>query len=482
MKATITQYINIRQWLLVLGAMALGLVVSVVVSRVGPLALLAIPLLIIVLVSFGYPEMGLFAFLFATYINLSYVLIYYHGLPSIAKMFVGFLVMVVFVRRFIFKDELRGWSRLAIVLFLFGLLGSLSLLYVSNFEQAYLDVIDFLKDGLIVLLIIMIISRRESLRPMIWVLLAAGLFMAGISTFQRLTGTYSNNYWGFAPTLNSTDVGLRQAGPVRDPNFFSQILVILVPMALERFINEKKPLPKLIAGMAVLIFIFTIIYTYSRGGFLALAASLMVWLVKRPPKPQIATLMIAAGILVLQLLPSNYTERILSLSSFLPGSSTFVTSDQSFRGRSSENLVAINMFLDHPLTGVGPGNYSLYYQEYSRRLGIDPRRGLRSAHSLYLEVLAERGLPGIFLFSLILYLTIMGLIRSEPLSLAKRDHELADISIAVLGSVVGYLVSALFLHGAQIRYFWVLIGIAWAVKKIAETAKSGVGLQEVSDR
>lgn len=482
MKATVLRFINVHQWMLVLAAVLAGLIVSFAVAQVGPLSLLAIPLLIIVLVSFGYPEIGLFTFLFVTYINLSSVLIFYHGLPSITKPFVGFLVLVVFVRRFIFKDEFHGWLQLAMLLTSYGLLGSLSLLYVSNFDQAYLDLIDFVKDALIVILIVMIVPRWESIRPMIWVLLTSGLLMGCISIFQRLTGTFSNNYWGFGSVLNSSDVGLRLAGPIKDPNTYAQILVVLVPFAMERYQNEKSLLLKFVAGSTFLVLLFTIIFTYSRGGFIALLVAIVVWVIKRPPSPQLATLIVAVGILVLQLLPPNYTERILSLSAFLPGSSSFVTSDQSFRGRSSENLVAINMFLDHPVTGIGPGNYSVYYQDYSRQLGIDPRRGSRAAHSLYLEVLAERGIPGVFLFGLIFYLTFRGLLRSETLLLKGNETRLADIPVAVLASLAGYMASALFLHGAYIRYYWVLIGIAWAVIKVTLSYLDRPSLHEAPDR
>ncbi len=474
--------IDAHQLILVLATVFVGLVISLAVSRIGPFALLAIPVLLVTFISFGYPQLGLFAFLLVTYINLSYVLIYFHGLPSIAKPFVGFLVLVVFVRRFIFKDEFRGWSQLAIPLAIYGLLGSLSLLYVANFEQAYLDIIDYFKDALIVLLIVLIISRRKSLHSLFWILLIAGLWMSSITIYQRFTGTYTNNYWGFAATLNSSDVGIRLAGPIRDPNFFAQIILVLVPFAMERYQNEKKPLLKLIAGTAFLLFILTVIFTYSRGGFVALVAVFVVWFIKRPPSPKSATLIVAAGILVFQLLPPNYSDRILSLSSFLPSSTSSIIGDRSFKGRSSENLVAINMFLDHPVTGVGPGNYSVYYQDYSRELGIDSRRGLRSAHSLYLEIIAERGLPGIFVFGLILYLTFRGLFRSEAVLSQRRDAEVADIPVAVLASLAGYLVSALFLHGAQIRYFWVLIGIAWAVTKVIADSPGSLRSRQASEQ
>ena len=52
------------------------------------------------------------------------------------------------------------------------------------------------------------------------------------------------------------------------------------------------------------------------------------------------------------------------------------------------------MWRVHPIMGVGPGNFEQHYLDYSSRIGIDPRAEERSAHSLYLESLAETGLVG----------------------------------------------------------------------------------------
>jgi O-antigen ligase len=47
---------------------------------------------------------------------------------------------------------------------------------------------------------------------------------------------------------------------------------------------------------------------------------------------------------------------------------------------------------DHPLLGVGSGNYEVHYPSYARVVALDGRREERAAHSLYLEVAAENGL------------------------------------------------------------------------------------------
>ena len=73
----------------------------------------------------------------------------------------------------------------------------------------------------------------------------------------------------------------------------------------------------------------------------------------------------------------------------------------SFRGRMSEYAVGFRMFRDNPVLGIGYDNYAANYLDYSMRIGLDPRRTERSAHSLYLEVLAEQGLLGLLLFGFV---------------------------------------------------------------------------------
>ena len=111
-----------------------------------------------------------------------------------------------------------------------------------------------------------------------------------------------------------------------------------------------------------------------------------------------STLLVA----VLQFIPATYLDRISSLTQISSGQAGIVT-DESFRGRLSENLAAIQMFQDHPIFGVGLNNFQLEYQEYSRRIGLDPRRELRSPASLYLEILSEQGLFGIAIFGYLIF-------------------------------------------------------------------------------
>ena len=53
------------------------------------------------------------------------------------------------------------------------------------------------------------------------------------------------------------------------------------------------------------------------------------------------------------------------------------------------------MFVEHPLTGVGRGNYYGRYPDYARRVDPSMPSGTLGAHSTPLAIAAETGLLGL---------------------------------------------------------------------------------------
>jgi O-antigen ligase len=461
---------NFWKWTLplILLAITLGISVALTVNWVGVLALAAIVGLLLVLGTLTNPDLGLMMFIMVIYINLSSVLISYYGFPSIAKPLVVLMGVLIIIRGALFRDEFHGWALPAILLGLYSFLGSVSLAYASDFTLALNTLIDYLKDAVIAIIIIMLIQRPSSLYRAVWALLITGIFMGTLSVYQQLTGNFGNDFYGFAQVGTSSTTGTRLAGPIGDPNFYAQIMVLLIPMAIDRVWNEKKPLLKALAGWAFFVITLTVIFTYSRGAFLAMVAALVFMAIKRPPRLPAALLGLAAALLIFQFVPANYRERISTLLDFLPMNGNGGYVDPSVQGRTSENIVAWNMFLDNPITGVGLGNYNAYYEEYSRKLGIDPRREGRSAHNLYLEIAAERGIFGFFLFIAIVTLTLAQAFKAEKAFKELGNKSMADLS-ALLGiSILTYLITAIFLHDAFPRFFWLIVGLAWAAPQCAD--------------
>ena len=146
------------------------------------------------------------------------------------------------------------------------------------------------------------------------------------------------------------------------------------------------------------------------------------------------------------------------------------TLDSSAIRRYEENVAAWNVFMDHPILGVGPGHFAAFYSNpYSNRIGlIQQTKGYRG-HNLYLETLAETGLIGLLSLMAIIFVVMRGLWREHQL-LAQRCPELDYMAIGFLLSLAAYAISAVFAHLSYQRYFWLLVAVSSAGVRIIHQA------------
>lgn len=85
-------------------------------------------------------------------------------------------------------------------------------------------------------------------------------------------------------------------------------------------------------------------------------------------------------------------------------------------------LYAMSLWKEHPLFGVGLGG-TRYYMAAEH-----PEYTISNPHNTYLQILAELGLPGIFLFIPLLVFTLLGIIRLVRLCVKSR-HCAYDITL-----------------------------------------------------
>lgn len=465
-------------WLAVLFgglALALGGAVTLAIPFIpNPLLILAIPVaLLIGLATFANSEVGLLILIFITYTRFSDVLVKYQRLPSVADPLIGLLFVVIAVRWLLYGERPKGWGRAALAVLIFGMWCMSSLFYAENQKVTGFALSVYVKDTIVAVMAASVLQRLVTLRRIVWMLLAAGIFLGTFTVWQQVTGTFSNNYWGFAQGADQNIIGqtsgFRASGSVGDPNFYAQIMVVLVPLALDRFWNERAWWLRGLAAYALVITILTILFTYSRGGFVAMALAAGLMFVRRPPRLPVIIAVIAAAAVLLPLVPPQYTARITTIIDLIPGlGQTDATTEISFRGRLSENTAAILMFQEHPLIGVGLDNYKITYQEYSRRLGLDDRVELRAPHSLYLQIASELGIVGLIIFGGILFLLFRGLIQSQRDLIHYGLEEQAHLIFAFQAGVVGFLLAAIFLHSAYARFLWLLFAIALTIPNVVK--------------
>jgi O-antigen ligase len=114
--------------------------------------------------------------------------------------------------------------------------------------------------------------------------------------------------------------------------------------------------------------------------------------------------------------------------------------------------VAVHAFKSKPLTGIGPGTFGFYWAQHGPIYEF-----IRNAHSLYLETLAETGLPGfVLLVGFLLVVLVAGIARSL------RAPPLARASLAAgTASFAGFCV------GAGYDWLWQLAVIPVAALLLA---------------
>jgi hypothetical protein len=96
-----------------------------------------------------------------------------------------------------------------------------------------------------------------------------------------------------------------------------------------------------------------------------------------------------------------------------------------------------------------------------------------------LEVVAETGIIGLTIFlSLIWYAMRCAVIaRRKFLEVAQSDYAHLTTGLAV--AFISYLVSALFIHAAFPRYFYLLLGIMYSLPAVAEHVRQDVAAKGI---
>lgn len=417
------------------------------------------------------PRLALVVLLLFVYLNLSEVLVRFHDLPSLLQL----LVLPVAVSAVLAAGP-RGVEK-AVVHPLTWLLASYVVLLVASTTWAWdqrLAWAESIEAGkclvLFLLVVLLASSSRKELRLAVVTLFTGGFLLGSLSLFQVLRGEYSGSSWGLARVKQAQIYGdvfePRIAGPLGDPNYYAQILLMVVPFALITFWRERSPWRKGASLTAAVVVVAAILLTYSRGAAVALLVVLGLTVLVRGVSRRELLVIGALVTLILVLAPSGFRERLTTLEQVIPGGSEVTDPDSSFAKRRLVTLAAWKMFLDHPLRGVGAGNYAVRFDPYGARVGsaapmYDDPGEAQYPHNLYLEVAAETGAVGLVLFGLVL-VTAFGSLARAWRRLRPGPRMTPDLAAGVGIALAGYSMTSLFLHGHYQRYLWILLALAAA--------------------
>ena len=315
-----------------------------------------------------------------------------------------------------------------------------------------------LVQGLLLLIITYAaVRQRRDAILVLGALVVGGLATTAIGFATGASVTY--NQWGAL-------VPKRFGGFTGDPNELGAQLIPAVVLCLILAAAPGRRLLRVAAAGATLILLAGLAATASRGAALGLAGAFVATpvLVRGIRLRGAIASALGVGVAVLLIVLVNPASIAQRLSSFGGGT-----------GRSDLWRVAAKMAEDHPLQGVGAGNFPTAAPLYAQTVPVarpdlvytDPH----VVHNTYLQFFAETGVVGGVAFVL---LVLIALSRARE---AMRPGEGSDVRVpqAVLLAALGYLIAVFFISAAYEKPLWVLLGICFRLPELDSRPTAAAG-------
>lgn len=249
-------------------------------------------------------------------------------------------------------------------------------------------------------------------------------------------------------------------GFMSDNNTFAAGLVMVFPFCwYSRYLVRQYWMKALLAVMCAAC-LFTIMLTHSRGAAVAAVVVLLMLLIHSKRRLLVLVFLLVAGVPGLYMVRDTYFDRLGTIQNY--------EEDNSAMSRIVHNKLALQIWAEHPVTGIGIGleNYFVASTPYLRDIGENNRVGL-VVHNSYLQMLVHCGLPAALIhLCLFVGATLMMWRSSRRLAVTHPGLEYYPRAIEL--SIVGYLIASLTQPRAtfDFAYAVVMYAAAWyAIEK-----------------
>lgn len=274
----------------------------------------------------------------------------------------------------------------------------------------------------------------------------------------------------FFAILGTVGKGLVQIPLLEDENDFALFMNILIPFGYFLAQETKDKRKRIFYYSCVVLYVLGNVASFSRGGFVGLLGVGIFIFYKSKNK---VTLVLIAALLVVLMFAFAPPEYWDEMSTIKEDSHSEVGTGKL---RYDAWKAGWQMFLDHPIIGVGANNFGIWLQDYYPVKEIAHKMWGRAAHSLYFTLIPEMGIVGTVLFIGMLWgnykdhcyishlearkgslLASANLTEVEKGNISKGIRTLHFFSLAYSGAMVAYFVTGIFISVLWYGYFWILM-------------------------
>lgn len=342
------------------------------------------------------------------------------------------------------SQEKMGYPELLKWMGFLGLTVLLSLINAKNLAAAFKNIVDeYVLLATIFLISLDVIKTKEQLRKSLWAGFAALIITIGVGLYQYIV-------LGDA-RIESTFSVATQTGV-----YFAGTALLILAFLLFRKTTSRPTL----VGSALLFFVnlACLIMSGTRAAWLGFFAGMLflLFLALRYRLISLNKIIILFAIIMLAafLIDMSWVlERLVSITDL---------SNSSNQQRIKMLLGGLEMFKDHPLIGVGIGQFPIVYKDYL----LPGAKVYTHIHCFYLHLLVELGLIGFSVFLLLVYKVLKTGINMN----ASSSDGKSWFYYGVLGALVGIGVCNLFdwtFLNLQVGSFTLILAGMWLNEKRA---------------
>ncbi len=425
---------------------ALGMVLGVLAAFIDPyFYVLAALVMVAVLVIFRYPELGILSWI----VFLPFVGFFEHAtLPLtflVAVTDISYIIKLIRGKRS-FRMKLMDYPVLLLsLLYFFG--GLFSKGGLASFYSA-LTYILFLSGYF---LVFNLIRTRQWIKRCV----VAGVLSATVASLIGIVQIFTGGMeasWLDASLFSG--INTRIVSGFENPNVFAEYLLLFLPFALACFLKKGSRDNRLIYAFSLLVMLVCLVFTWSRGAWLGFLVGAVLFLLILSRYSVLALL--GVGLVspwLSWLLPNAVADRFLSIGNLAESSISYRIS--TWHG-------ILQLLNKTWWCGIGVGGAA--FEAVYPGVAIAGTQTIKHAHSIYLQLLTELGIPGLIVFFLIVFLFAQNCF--EYLLRVKNQEERGFV-IAGIAAVSAMLVMGITDH---IWYNYRIFLAFWTVIALVNSA------------
>jgi O-antigen ligase len=281
-------------------------------------------------------------------------------------------------------------------------------------------------------------------RVVLWSLVGVAALVALYGVYQYIIKVPIPPQW-----VDQAELGVRTRvfSFIGSPNILGSYLVLTIPIAVALFQTTKAIRPRIILSGCLLLMLACLVFTFSRGAWLAFAVAAIIYALLQDRR---ILILLLAGAIMLPVLSPSVAGRIEYAFS-----SQYLQSSAK-GGRVVRWQMALDRLATHPLVGVGLGRFG---GATAARFDVP---GNYYVDNYFMKLTVEMGLIGLaaFIWLLLNVLRLLaGLIRKTA-----RDPARFPLACAIAAGVIGVIahngVENVFEVPMMQALFWGLLGLA----------------------